>query len=50
VQLELLLRGALAGRSAASASYVYDGRTVTPTDGRMYRVYSATLPLRNRQS
>jgi type IV pilus assembly protein PilW len=50
VQLNLLLRGAVAGRSAANTSYVFNGQTVTPSDRRMYRVYSATLPLRNRQS
>jgi type IV pilus assembly protein PilW len=50
VQLSLLLRGANATRRAAAASYVFNGLTVTPTDGRLYRVYSATLPLRNRQS
>jgi type IV pilus assembly protein PilW len=50
VQLNLLLRGAVAGRNAANASYVFNGQTFTPTDRRMYRVYSATLPLRNRES
>jgi type IV pilus assembly protein PilW len=50
VQLNLLLRGGVSGRAAASASYVFNGNTVTPGDRRMYRVYSATLPLRNRQS
>jgi hypothetical protein len=38
------------GRNPASTSYVFNGETITPADRRMYRVYSATLPLRNRQS
>jgi type IV pilus assembly protein PilW len=50
VQLNLLLRGAVGGRNAASTSYVFNGQTITPADRRMYRVYSATLLLRNRQS
>jgi type IV pilus assembly protein PilW len=50
IQLNLLLRGAATARNAGSASYVFDGQTVRPTDRRTYRVYSATLPLRNRES
>jgi type IV pilus assembly protein PilW len=48
VQVNLLLRGGVAGRNAANTSYVFNGQTITPTDQHMYRVYSATLSLRNR--
>jgi len=47
VQVGLLLRGA-AARGGRAAVYVFDGQAVTPTDGRMYRVISATVPLWNR--
>lgn len=48
VQVSLLLRGAGARDNQVITPYTYNGASVTPTDRRLRRVYTATIQLRNR--
>jgi type IV pilus assembly protein PilW len=48
VQVNLLLRGSGLRDNQAVTNYVFNGATVTPTDRRLRRTYSATMQLRNR--
>ncbi len=48
IQVNLLLRGSGLRDNQAITNYVYNGATVTPTDRRLRRTYSATIQLRNR--
>jgi type IV pilus assembly protein PilW len=48
IQVSLLLRGSGLGDNQVITNYVFDGATVTPTDRRLRRTYTATIQLRNR--
>ena len=48
IQVNLLLRGSGLRDNQAVTNYVYNGASVTPTDRRLRRTYSATIQLRNR--
>jgi len=48
VQVSLLLRGAGQRDNQVITNYTFNGATVTPTDRRLRRVYTATIHLRNR--
>ena len=48
IQLSLLLRGSGLRDNQAVTGYVYNGASVTPTDRRLRRTYTATIQLRNR--
>ena len=48
VQVSLLLRGTNPNDNQVITPYNYQGGTVTPTDRRLRRVYTATIHLRNR--
>jgi type IV pilus assembly protein PilW len=48
IQVNLLLRGSGLRDNQAVTNYVFNGATVTPTDRRLRRTYSATIQLRNR--
>lgn len=48
LRIEFLVRSEEDNLASAAHTYTFDGQSVTPTDKRLYRVYSTTVNLRNR--
>lgn len=50
VRISIVVRSAEDNIVVTPQTYTFNGQTVTPTDNRLYRVYTTTITLRNRLS